>query len=296
MKTDTFFVVRLLYLKVIFVSILVTGCATVKISNQSPFYFIQMSDSQFGMFTANKSFEKETKRLEKAIAAANRVKPAFVVVTGDLVNRNGDAAQIAEYKRVTSQLDPSIPLYNVPGNHDVGNTPSPGDIAAYRNAFGKDYYTFKYRSVLGIVINSVYLHSPQHVPLQAAEQEQWLIKTLVEARQKHYEHIFVFLHHPLFLNQENEPDEYFNIPQERRKKYLDLFKANGIHYIFAGHYHRNALAKTSDVDMVTTGPVGMPLGKDSSGLRIITVNGSKVEYPYYSLDSIPEQVMSKETN
>jgi hypothetical protein len=41
---------------------------------------IQMSDAQFGMFTKNASFEHETVNLEFAIASANRLKPAFVVV------------------------------------------------------------------------------------------------------------------------------------------------------------------------------------------------------------------------
>lgn len=45
--------------------------------------FIQMSDPQFGMFTKNASFEHETVNLEFAIAHANRLKPAFVVITGD---------------------------------------------------------------------------------------------------------------------------------------------------------------------------------------------------------------------
>src|SRR5215218_4970455 len=122
MRSNRYLGVILFSLEVMMVWLLVTGCAAGKISNQS-FYFIQMSDPQFGMYTANKSFEKETKNFEKAIAEANRLKPRFVVVTGDLVNRSGDAAQIAEYKRVTALLDPSKTLYNVPGNHDVGNTP-----------------------------------------------------------------------------------------------------------------------------------------------------------------------------
>jgi 3',5'-cyclic AMP phosphodiesterase CpdA len=285
MKTKRFFVGKTFSLAVLMAWLFVTGCATSKMSNQ-PFFFIQMSDPQFGMFTANKSFQQETRNFEKAISEANRLKPAFVIVTGDLVNRNGDAAQIAEYKRVTAQLSPSIPLYNVAGNHDVGNTPFPADITSYRNLFGKDYYAFNYRSMLGIVLNSVYLHSPQNVPEQAKEQEQWLIKTLAEAKKKKYQHIFIFMHHPMFLKQENEPDEYFNIPVATRNKYLNLFKANNIHYIFAGHYHRNAFAKNTDFEMVTTGPVGMPLGKDSSGFRIITVNGSQVHHRYHSLDSI----------
>ena len=55
--------------------------------------FIQMSDTQFGMFTKNAGFAHETANFEFAVAAANRMQPAFVVITGDLINKEGDPAQ-----------------------------------------------------------------------------------------------------------------------------------------------------------------------------------------------------------
>src|SRR5258708_33734841 len=85
------------------------------------FFFLQMSDPQFGMYTANASFEQESANLEFAISTANRLHPAFVVMSGDLVNKPGDKAQIEEYLRITHKLDQGIPLYSVAGNHDVGN-------------------------------------------------------------------------------------------------------------------------------------------------------------------------------
>ena len=266
-----------------------SGCAGSKKMKDS-FTFIQMTDTQFGMFTENKSFEKETDHFTKAITAANRLKPAFVVVTGDLINRAFDTAQIAEYYRVSSKLNSKIKLYNVPGNHDVGNDPQPTNIDTYHNNFGKDYYSFNYHSMLGIVLNSLYLKSPQLVAKQAKEQEAWLIKTLAEAKNKNYQHIVVFMHHSLFLNDANEPDQYFNIPTNTRKKYIDLLEAAGVKYVFAGHYHRNAFGKSGNLNMVTTGPVGKALGKDSSGFRMITVKGNELTHQYFSLDSIPKKV------
>lgn len=273
---------------VFFLWVALSGCAAGKHGNGS-FFFIQMSDTQFGFFNENKSFEKETEHFQKAIREANRLKPAFVIVTGDLVNRSLDTAQIREYKKVARELDPGIPLYNVAGNHDVGNTPTAESIAAYKKDFGADYYSFSYRSMLGIVLNSNYLKSPEQVPGHALEQEKWLMKILEEAKRQRHRPIVVFLHHPLFLNQPDEADQYFNIPLATRKKYLSIFKAYGIRYVFAGHYHRNAFGKTGDIEMITTGPVGKPLGKDPSGFRIISVKGNKLRYPYYSLDSIPAQ-------
>ena len=59
--------------------------------------FIQMSDPQFGMYTKNANFEHETVNFEFAIASANRLKGAFVVITGDLINQASNPAQAAEY-------------------------------------------------------------------------------------------------------------------------------------------------------------------------------------------------------
>ncbi|OYZ45111.1 MAG: hypothetical protein B7Y19_08900, partial [Sphingobacteriales bacterium 24-40-4] len=88
----------------------------------------------------------------------------------------------------------------------------------------------------------------------------------------------------------NEADEYFNINIERRKMYLELFKQYGVKQVFAGHYHRNSYGRSGDLEMITTGPVGRPLGADSSGFRIVNVKGKIVEHQYYALDSLPEKL------
>lgn len=116
--------------------------------------FIQMSDPQFGMFTKDASFEHETVNFEFAIATANRLEPAFVVITGDLINKGGDAAQAAEFQRISAKLDPKIRLFSIPGNHDVGNEPTAESLALYRERFGKDYYSFRIGDIAGFVLNS----------------------------------------------------------------------------------------------------------------------------------------------
>ena len=45
--------------------------------------------------------------------------------------------------------------------------------------------------------------------------------------------------------------------------------------------------------MITTGPVGRPLGSDSSGFRIVNVNKTLVTHKYYSLDSLPARLSFK---
>ena len=271
--------------------IVIGGCASSRIGNNSkPFYFIQMSDPQFGMFTDNHGFARETQNFEKAIEAANRLRPAFVIVCGDLVNRTGDTVQIAEYKRIAAKLDPSIPLYNVAGNHDVSNTPTAESLADYRKNIGPDYYTFQHGNLYGIVLNSSLIFDSSKAPKEAAKQDAWLHATLEGTRKLKNSNIVVFEHIPWFIYKPDEKNGYFNIPIETRKKYIDLLKKYGVRYVFAGHLHKNAIGTDDNLTIVTTGPIGKPLGKDSSGFRIVTVNGHKFSYPYYSLDSIPNSI------
>lgn len=268
------------------------GCVSKNVTgNNRPFFFFQMADPQFGMFANDSGFAKETINFTKAIEAANKLHPAFVIVCGDLVNQYVNRGEISEYKRIAALLDPSIPLYNVPGNHDVG-TPQPTvkGLENYRKEFGKDYYTFRHGNFYGIVINSSLFYDPTLVPAEAEKQDKWFRSTLEEAKKIKNVNIVIFQHIPWFINTPDEKNGYFNIPLERRIKYLDLLNSYGIKYVFAGHYHRNSIGEYRGLEMVTTGPVGKPLGKDPSGFRIITVNKNKITHEYFSLDSIPKNI------
>ncbi len=267
------------------------SCASIRYTKN--FSFFQMADTQFGFFNENKEFSRETRNFEKAIAETNRLKPAFVIVCGDLVNKPGDIAQINEYKRIAASLDPAIKIYNVSGNHDVENIPTPAALNFYREQFGPDRYTFRSGNIFGIVLNSSLIKDPSKAPDEATAQEAWIRVALEDGKNSGSKNIIIFMHHPFFLNSADEPNEYFNIDLERRKMYLELFDKYKVRQIFAGHYHRNAGGRTGNIEMITTGPVGRPLGSDSSGFRIVNVNGSAITHKYYALDSLPATLKLK---
>lgn len=236
--------------------------------------FAVLADPQFGMYTKDQSFAQETANFEFAIAELNRLHPRFVVICGDLVNRTGSIAEIAEYKRILQKLDPSIPVYNVVGNHDIGNIPTPKLLDAYHAAFGPDYYTFSQGGIFGVVLDSSLIQAPQKVEAAAQQQEVWLEETLATAKSNPKQSIVVFQHIPYFIHSPDEADGYFNIPNPTRQKYLDLLEHAGVKYVFAGHYHQNAGGTDGPLTEVVTGAVGMPLGRSQSGFRIVHVKGS----------------------
>jgi len=269
---------------------LIFAIASLALRAADPAFFIQISDPQLGMYAKNANSDQEQANLRFVVANINRLKPAFVVVCGDLVNRAGDLEQITSYKEIVKMIDPNIPVYNVAGNHDVGNQPNAGQLARYRKEFGRDYYTFDAAGVRGIVLNSSLMAAPENVPDEGAAQEKWLLQELERARRDQVGHLLVFQHISYFLRDPDEPNQYFNIPGAIRQRYLQWYHDHGVTHIFAGHYHRNSYGRDGEIEMVTTGPVGLPLGRDQSGIRIVRVTKNAIENRYYELGSIPHTI------
>ena len=264
--------------------------ASLRAVADEPFFFIQISDPQMGMFSDNRDFVQDAANFEFVVATINRLKPAFVVATGDLVNKGGDAAQIAEYRRIAGKIDRAIPVYNIPGNHDVQNVPTPATIEGYTKVFGPDHYTFRHGGFIGITLDSTVIHSPNQASDQFNEQERWLRTELAKAKAEHPRHIVIFQHHPWFIKSADEPDQYFNIPLERRTAYLGMFRDAGVRTLVSGHYHRNAEARDGEMEAITTGAVGKPLGGSKSGLRVFIVRDGGIENRFYDLGDLPVKI------
>jgi serine/threonine-protein phosphatase CPPED1 len=271
-----------------FAAFLISGLLAQRV--QEPFFFVQASDPQFGMYSQNRDFARETANFESLITTVNRLKPAFLIVTGDLVNRRGDAAQIREYRRIAARLNRAIPFYNVAGNHDVGDVPNPDSLAFYRRVFGRDYYSFRVGTLAAIVLNSSLISHPEHALEEAARQDAWFREEAAKLKRGGSRHLVLFQHHPWYLLSADEPDEYFNIPRERRKPWLELLRKFGFEAVFAGHYHQSLASRSEGIEFVTTGPVGKPAMLGSSGFRVVIVRPEGLEHEYYSLDEPPARI------
>ena len=279
------------------------------------FFFIQMTDPQFGMFAAlsgmdetrildlrrqlgwkirqtpkTTGFAYETALYEKAIAVANRLNPAFVVVCGDMVQDEDDPSQLAELRRITGRLDPHIPIHWVAGNRDVGNTPTHDSLARYRERFGEDQYCFEYGGSSFIVFNSCVSFDDSLVAPEWDRQLRFLRTSLKEAQDTGSTHIVVFTHHPMYAQHRDEDDSWAVIPREKRCVLLDLFEAHAVSAVFSGHWHRNNCVAHGGIQMVASAPVGHPSGDDPSGIRIVKVYPDRIEHQYYGLDATPDTV------
>jgi hypothetical protein len=71
---------------------------------------------------------------------------------------------------------------------------------------------------------------------------------------------------------------------------MALFREFGVRYLFCGHYHRNAEGRDGEIENITSGPVGKPLGGAKSGLRVAIVRDAAIEHRYYELGELPVKI------
>lgn len=269
---------------------------------KGPFFFINASDTQFGMIESflekkpNPKWDKEIALTKQAIAAVNQMKPKprFFVVCGDLVDAFPGTSlrkpQEEDFKKVFSELSPEVPLVCICGNHDMGNQPTRESVQGFRDVFGDDYFVFWCGGVMCIVLNSQFYEDPSLVQDLAKEQDTWLDHQLDEAKSGGYRHVVVFQHIPWFLKDLDEKKVIFNIQRDVRKKMLEKFHKAGVRAIFCGHYHRNGGAFYKDTELIITSAIGAQLGKDKHGLRVVRVLDDAIHHKYYELKDIPKHV------
>ena len=255
---------------------------------KSSFLFIQMADCQLGFFDNNVSWEKEKDLLKKAVKKINDMKPCFVILCGDMThafpNQAKYAEQVADYKAIVSKIDSAIRLICLCGNHDVGDRPTKESIAAYEANFGPHYFSFWAGGVHCVALNSSLISDPSGATELFKKQMEWLNNDLKESNLQHPKHRFIFTHHSWFLKDSEEPDSHFVIPSTIRKIFLEVFEKNDVKACFSGHYHRNAIGKYKNIEMITTSAVGRPLGEDPSGFRVVHVTEDGIQHHYCSIE------------
>jgi len=268
-----------------------------------PFYFILAADTQLGLIDSwngvpenEITWDKEIVLTNKAIECINQLKPKpkFVSICGDLVDASPETEkhelQIRDLLECLEKLDQDIPLLCLPGNHDIGNSPTAKTIMNYRRDFGDDFYSAIVGGVLFLVLNNQFYKDSGKVLQSFEEHESWMNGQLSTARSKKYKHCILFQHIPWFHDDPDEEEDYFNIEPEKRRELLERFKEAGVRHAFAGHYHRNAGGWDNDFEMNVTSAVGCQLGDDLPGMRIVRVFEDRIDHKYYDFDNFPKYV------
>ena len=242
-------------------------------------YIVQLADPQLG-FNESGNIQSDIDNLNRAVDVINRLKPDFVVSTGDNVTVALDEHDTQLFFDCVKRLDPSIPIYYTPGNHDIHKL-TPEVFQFWQKHYGEDRFSFHRKGSAYIGLNSTIVHEgPSDM-----EQEQfaWLEKELQKAQK--CRHKFVFCHIPVVSERMDEPDSYNSFPLSIRQKYFDLFHQYGVQAVFCGHLHRNGYVVTDKrMEIVASNALGRSFTQVKPGLTIIRVGKEDYRHTYYSLE------------
>ena len=205
----------------------------------APFTFLHVGDPEHG----SPDLPGTAERLRRLIARANRLKPAFLAMVGDLVH-GGDNP--AEWKAFDDALKLSKPpVFAVPGNHD--------DLKQFLKRFGQEYRAFTYNNCEFVFLNSQAL---------TKQQLAWAEGVLRTARGEQRTHIIVVMHNP---------------PEGNAKLSALLDKYN-VEAVLCGHTHTTKqIAHKGRTTYIVSGTAKF---RDSKGLTygIVKVGRDKIEH------------------
>jgi predicted phosphodiesterase len=185
---------------------------------------------------------KANNRARYAVDLLKKEEHDFVIHLGDVVhplqNMNSYFPAVKEAHQILAPLKPRLNF--VPGNHDLGDKLSEvapakaandTTVSVYREAFGKNYYSFEHNGILFVVMNSSLVNGGTE---EEKKQRSWLEDLLAEERGKRK---FLFSHYPPFICQEFESEHYDNYAEPGRHWLLELAVFGNVEAIISGHVH-----------------------------------------------------------
>jgi 3',5'-cyclic AMP phosphodiesterase CpdA len=248
----------------VLLAVLLAGCPSLFSQPQS-FDLVQMCDPQIGFI----DYAAELARFGQAVQQINELKPDFVLICGDLVN-GPSRKSFADFNALKAAF--KVPCYCVPGNHDVGDAPTPESLRFYRQSIGKDYYSFEHGDCTIIVVNTQLWKT--FVPEESEKHDGWFKETLAAAAKKG-RRIFVAGHIPPFARAPEEPNGHDNLPLEKRLELLSLFERYGVQLMLAGHTHRTLTLQYKETQIVTSETTSLNVDLRPFGFRLWHIDAAR---------------------
>jgi predicted MPP superfamily phosphohydrolase len=227
------------------------------IPTSSKFTFIHASDTHIS--------ESSIDRIQKLRQKADSLKPAFVLMSGDLIK---DALRVSEkeasrlYELYVAETNKfSVPVYSVPGNHEIFGIERHSSLVStshplygkvmYRQYLGPDYYSFNYGGVHFVGVNSVDYNDLWYYGFVDTVQLKWIEKDISTLQKS--TPIVTFNHIPFYTGglsmwgyQDEEPgstlilingQKYFRHVVNNADAAMSILKNTSYTLALSGHYH-----------------------------------------------------------
>ena len=231
-----------------------TYLSSFKSNNPDDFYFVHITDTHVvnKLFDRNEVSKKRFTTVIEKIISLNP-KPAFVVLTGDIVEWGGsDVTGAMNYQTLLECLYEqndqlyiddgyTIPLYTTPGNHDYMSDNSLENYHTYidkNHVIEGDRYIVTLHEVSLFFMDSgfEYILEPWDYSFGSGLYDgdiEWLEDTLSECTSKHK---IILMHHPA-INFRDIFGVMIDVIARNRENFIDVCLKYDVDLVLAGHTH-----------------------------------------------------------
>jgi acid phosphatase type 7 len=217
------------------------------------FDFVAYGDVRFTAPSDTRVSSPEARRaIVERVAAA---RPAFVLITGDLVLKGSDVRDWQVWDQETQPLrDAHVPVFPVLGNHDLsGDATGTNFLAHFPDLTGQRWYTLRARNVLCFMLDS-----DSDEP--GSTQWQWLERQL-SAVPAEVDFLVFVLHHPPYTNSENNAlgGGHSSRPQEQKLAAMLEQRQASMRQrmiVIAGHVHSYERYEHAGITYIVSGGGG----------------------------------------
>ena len=289
--------------------------------------FALLADPQFGMYNSaidggdGLDYQDEFDNFELTMEKLDAMEPKldFALILGDMTNQmpiggfRGNnphnksegypGSHDVQAQAIIGLMDSvDLPIFVLPGNHDIGNDFNQTALDTYERDFGLDYYYFKTEDAVFMNMEAEYFRSEfASMPEKTDEEWAWIERKFQDwSLDETIKKVFFNSHYALFLEDVDE-QKGTSWPKDNRDKLLELVEIyfNSINkpvYFYSGHTHTggdtnefmknmNAVSTTKILDDEGKA-IGLEVAKHG-GVRLVKSNQDKVISEWFETSEIP---------
>ncbi|HEU5402266.1 MAG TPA: metallophosphoesterase [Terriglobales bacterium] len=244
-----------LVLSLVFPSVAQAPAVALKINVRTPFKFVAYGDIRF-LNPADKRTSDPVRRKLLVDKIASE-KPAFLLISGDLVANGSDDREWGVFDQETAPLrNAGVPIYPALGNHDLR-----GDLpVALKNYFQRfpDLQNSRYYSLRADNLLIITLDSSLDRP--GGEEMQWFDHQ-IETLPGDIQFVVVQLHHPPLTRSHDMPFGGGHSPRRPEQEMASFIESRAAQskakfVVVAGHVHNYERYERNGVMYVVTGGGG----------------------------------------
>ena len=200
-------------------------------SPEGAFFFVQMTDTHWGALDGVAMTRRAVEKIN-----ALPVKVEFVALTGDLFADSIGRQDVVE-EGLAAMKDLKVPVYYVPGNHDLIKDDYSRDSALFRSRFGPLDRRVDVCGVACLFVNTEATLDARGGP--ADRVREWIEQALPASNGPS----LIFMHRPPVYDMQFGKEDHSAWDRNYDSRWEEFMGRHpGIQAICCGHFHRDELA------------------------------------------------------